>query len=179
MPGSGQARFKPQQALCNVYFPGRMGAQPSSTLRVKAASDTCPICHLSWVCWGCSSATTSPAQPGSRCRYKHTIVPQQNWPQTRTPSHVQVLPPSPPSPCSASRCITGKPARWLQPLGAEPFNQPHSLPCAALSSALTPFLEMQGYRLYLCFQIWVFCPLKWKQWWEAEALSWTLLPNVW
>lgn len=54
--------------------------------------------------------------------------------------------------------------RWLQPLGEEGdpfparFNQPHSLPCAALSSALTSCLETCGYRLYLCFQIWFFGP---------------------
>lgn len=40
IPGSGQAWFKPQQAVCSVCFAGRTGAQPQHPVCVRAPSDT-------------------------------------------------------------------------------------------------------------------------------------------
>lgn len=84
-----QAQFKPQHAVYNVYFPGRMGHQPShSTLCESiqhhavpyAISHGCTLVLLQ--CHG-RAPCLCPAQhvPQSLCKHKHTITQWQNWPR--------------------------------------------------------------------------------------------------
>lgn len=153
--GSGQAQFK---QFTMFIFPGGWDPGPATAPCVEPPATRCPICHIH----GCVGA--APVAGPAQHSLAHTAGAKTPLCSSTT-AHKHG--PSPTSKCCPLFPLTllsfqmhyweaCKP-RWLQPPGAESdsscmLQSAPSLPCAALSSALTTFLETQSYRLTCAFR---------------------------
>lgn len=156
--GSEQPWFKPQHAVCNVYFPARMGPRPSrSTLCESIQQHAVPYA----ISHGRAGAAPTPRQsclPMSSPT-RASVMPQvqiNNYAMAKSTVRELLCSTDPHGTSNAAPSLCPHPAQppalqlWCPDVSPDALaekpvtrpahlNQPYSLPSTAPTSALTPF----------------------------------------